>query len=353
MKKWTKALLMIALSLMCLFTCVGYAALSDTLTIQGEVEVTIPDAVFIAEISNVQTNGATIIQSPVNIGYPSTKVLSEVTFNGDKTTITFDVLVVNGTQFPQIFNVLKEYETSDEVTGGFSYGDVKPSASLKQGEVIQPGTSKQFTVTLMYDPWRFSSSATRRMFYELDFVLDSSDLTQAVSLGLTDQFKKIINDDTSYNEIIGSMNDGYGGGFVGNVSGADPEDSELLARLFEGKLTFSVGNEDVPVTVIIKQEKVYGSDENELVLYFTADSLSERGAYPPVYAVVFSQNADGDWIQIGDILAGTARVWGYASSDMFGTGSFSTNYWRSSAEYYGVASGSNLSTIMSAYDAQP
>ena len=35
MRSWLKAMLCITLSLMCLFTCVGYAALSTSLSIKG------------------------------------------------------------------------------------------------------------------------------------------------------------------------------------------------------------------------------------------------------------------------------------------------------------------------------
>ena len=122
MNKWIKAIIGIALSFMCLFTCVGYAKLTGELSVQGTVELTIPDAIYIHEIRNVQTSsGATIVTTPVNIGYPSTKFLSEITFSKKNEYITFDVVVVNGTQFNQYFDVLEAYEEMEGVTGSFSY----------------------------------------------------------------------------------------------------------------------------------------------------------------------------------------------------------------------------------------
>lgn len=47
MKSMIKFALCIALSLMCMFTCIGYAALSETITIRGNVEAKAPYAVFI------------------------------------------------------------------------------------------------------------------------------------------------------------------------------------------------------------------------------------------------------------------------------------------------------------------
>ena len=47
MKNWMKVILGVALSFMVLFTSIGYAALTDTLSIWGRAEVTVPEGLFI------------------------------------------------------------------------------------------------------------------------------------------------------------------------------------------------------------------------------------------------------------------------------------------------------------------
>ena len=56
MKTWMKTLLGVALSFMCVFSCIGYAALSDTLGIRGTAKTDIPEGLFITEISTDTTN---------------------------------------------------------------------------------------------------------------------------------------------------------------------------------------------------------------------------------------------------------------------------------------------------------
>ena len=69
MKKWVKVVLGISLSFMCVFTSLGYAALSDNLTVTGEANVSPPNAIYIEGIFNVRPSSATVIQTPTNIGF--------------------------------------------------------------------------------------------------------------------------------------------------------------------------------------------------------------------------------------------------------------------------------------------
>ena len=61
MKTWSKSLICIALSLMCLFACVGYAQLTDYLTITGNATATpmLPD-VYITSITPTSSAGVTV-----------------------------------------------------------------------------------------------------------------------------------------------------------------------------------------------------------------------------------------------------------------------------------------------------
>ena len=373
MKMWIKAILGISLSFMCLFTCVGYAAVSGNVVINGNVEAKPPNAIFIVDIYNVQTSKATVNLSPVNIGYPSTKVLSDITFEGNGSYVKFDVRVLNGTEYTQIFDVLKQYTEMEGVEGSLSYSNVKATSSIPQGTQLAPGEQEIFTITLTYNEswWNTDSNKTRKMLYELDFVLDSNDLTQAVSKNITDKFANILNNrlendinysdnegphtvakEQVYNELIKHMESGGTGAYIGNLNGADNDDKALLTALFEGELTFDIGGEEVPVTVLVKQMNVYDTSDAEMVLYITADDLSRSRTDAPVYVAVFTQNASKEWVQVGDIYSGEAPVCDYTTGSTWGSGSFNTDNWESTQAYYGVATGSSVAAIMSGFKAQ-
>ncbi len=364
MKTWLKAVLCISLSFMCIFTCVGYASVNGNLYISATTEVSPPNAVFIVGITNVKTSGATVNTSPINIGYPSTKVMSEIVFSNSSSSVTFDAQIMNGTEFDQYFDTLQKYTSMEGVEGSFSYSGVKGSVSIPQGTKIAPGEKMTVSVTLSYTGW--STNQTRKMLYEIDFVLNSNDLTQAVSEGVTEKFAEILNNrlekditytyngrqitvdkDATYETILNNMEDDTSGNYIGNLMGADSDDKALLTALFEGELTFTVGNEEVPVTVMIKNKPVNNSSDNKMVLYITADDLSDRSTYVPVFVVIFSQNTSGEWEQIGEILEGEAYTKSY--SGWPGSGSFDTEMWRSTKVYNNVAIESSLDDVVAGF----
>lgn len=371
MKTWMKMILGISLSFICLLTSVGYAAVTSEMIIRGDAEFSYPDSVFIVDISNVKTSNATIITAPVNLGEPSTKVMSEIIFAGRNAYVTFDVLIMNGTTFNQYFDVLEEYAELEGIDGSFSYANIDWSVTPPQGTLLKPGEQTTFTVTLTYTGR--NSNQTRKMLHEFDFVLDSDDLTEAVSKGVTSKFEDILNNRleedivydyngkeitidnaNTYNEVINHMENDSSGDYIGNLQGADGDDKALLTALFEGALTFTVGNEEVPITVMIKEKNVYDVDNiknvNEMVLYITADDLGATYSFVPVYAAVFAKDTSGEWKQIGDIFAGEARTNNY--SGWYGSGSFNTESWRSTQAYYGIAVRSGISNVIGGYYSQ-
>ena len=154
----------------------------------------------------------------------------------------------------------------------------------------------------------------------------------------------------TYQTVVNHMESDSSGKYIGNLMGANGDDKALLTALFEGALTFNVGNEEVPITVMIKEKNVYGNSqsEKEMVLYITADDLGTRFGSAPVYAAVFTKTAAGTWEQIGDIFVGKASINGYSGS-WLGTGSFNTESWESIEVYYGVAAGSEIGAVITGY----
>ena len=362
-----------SLSMMCIFTSIGYAGFTKNIKIEGSAEVAPPNAIYIMSISNVVTNGATIVQTPTNISFPSTKFISEITFAKRNSSISFDVLVHNATQITHIFDIIQEYDTMEGITGSFSYANIDSKTNVNQGFEIKSGEMHTFTVTLTYTG--SNTNQTRKMFHELVFKLNSDELTQIVSKGVTDKFKDILNnrleEDISYeydgeeitvdnaatyDKMVSQMETSSSSGkYIGNLLGANPDDTALLNALFEGTLTFPINGEEVPITVMVKEKDVYGTSDKEMVLFITGDTLQGNDA--PVYAAVFSKDANGEWQHIGDIFEGRARVNGYNGS-WTGTGSFDTESWYSTKEYYGVKpsngwfSTSTIERVMNGYESQ-
>ena len=62
MKAWMKAAICISLSLMCLFACFGYAAISDNLKISGDIqsEASVPD-IYITNVTPSTSAGVSVV----------------------------------------------------------------------------------------------------------------------------------------------------------------------------------------------------------------------------------------------------------------------------------------------------
>ena len=372
MKKWLKILMGLALSLMTCMTCVGYAALTTTMEVKGLAKVDAPNAIYITDVSGVLMTNVTAVTEPTNIDFPSTKLLSDLTYGGHGATVTMEVTLYNGTLVDQIFDILEAHEGASAATDVFDYTDVEWSVEPGQGTVVPAGQSLTFTVTYTYDG--NGTEQRRSSLYSFRFVMTSDDLTQAASRGVTDRLAAILNNDldedvtytyngttytipseASYDAIDDNMEgsvEGTGwnstGRYMGNLNGADADDKAILTALFGNELTFKVGDEEVPITVMIKEKDVYGDGTLDMVLYITADDLSQRTTYVPVYASVFSQDENGTWVQVGEIFAGEAETNAY--SGWAGSGSFDTETWRSTESYYGQRTGLGIDELMKIYE---
>ena len=87
MKTWTKAVLCISLSFMCLFTCIGYAVVSGNLSVFGNatLEPSLPD-VYITSITPTTSAGVTVTSTTGTVMYAS------ISGSG---TATFEITVKN------------------------------------------------------------------------------------------------------------------------------------------------------------------------------------------------------------------------------------------------------------------
>jgi hypothetical protein len=226
------------------------------------------------------------------------------------------------------------------------------------------------------------------------------------------QFSTILNTQETYNRLTNQMGshskDGILDGvwdpkdrvtYVGNVTGSDTDsgsDASCIEEIFGEAIMLNIQGNDKPspVSVLIKRENIdnnnntgdsyeyegkwdtYSGSGCEMTIYMTADPLSNRGAYVPVYVAVFTCGPDGYWYQLGDIYEGSANVCHYNGRP--GTGSFNTNNWGTTvpanatartytvstaligknntvlaaAYNYSIASGQNITTVINANDAE-
>ena len=91
----------------------------------------------------------------------------------------------------------------------------------------------------------------------------------------------------------------------------------------------------------------------EMVMYMTTEDLvRDKGfwgipqtTYKTVYAIVFTSYDGGvTWEQLGEMYKGEAQVVRY--DGWSGDGSFTTDKWRSTEVYYGVAKGASIEALL-------
>lgn len=365
MKKGTKAIIAVVFSFMFVFLNIGYAAVSVSLTVDGEVTVTPPETIYITSVGT--PSSAVFTANPTVSDSPSTKFTSDLSFTGtaDVITVTFDVTVFNNSGVDQIYDTVIDFSDADGYDA-YTYSNyISCTTNVAQGTVVPDGESRVFTVTYTYDGKGNGVSIRHNPLYELRFTLDPEDLTQQATKGIADRFKEILNGEAdgityTYTEngqtqtvtvqkenLLSTLqsemenNEGWlsSGGYISNVPAADPDDNAFVSALFGENSTMNIGGKELPVTVLVKEQDITtDGNGNEMVLYVTTDTLQTGGKDVPVYALVFGQvdpDADGtyEWQQLGGMLAGEAAVSNYSGNNTStGIGSFSTDYW-ASTEY--------------------
>ena len=376
MKTWIKALLGIALSFMCLFTCVGYAVLSDSLGIIGSAKTDIPSGLFITAVSTQSTSG--VDTNTVSFLQYTTTIDSNINkSNYTAGTVTYKVTVLNNTKLTYSYRGiyyqtnLSGYNGNNSVStsnGNQRIGVVCSLANASaQNKKVAPGETLEFTVTYTVGSW-MSSSTDWKTLINFQFGINVDGEREALEV-IEDKFLNILNTTSTYDQLIDALDNKFDGrqewtsNYIGNVTGSSSEDSVAVNTLFAGQLQITVGKEQMDATVLIKHENLdgnrYTGDDYtavnssnggtfqgygcEMTLYLTIDPLTSAGRYVPVYAVVFTCDRDengnkiSDWYRIGSTYAGTANVVTYDGGN--GTGSFVTDNWIADAATYKLIDG--------------
>lgn len=380
MKAWIKVAFSLAFSFMFCFMCIGYAAVSEILNIQGTVEASPKEGLYIIDVqlasSSVSSNSFSFFD-PTNV---------ESTVNGgENSSVTYAITVFNNTPYTYAYAGIT-YDTSLSGYNGHSYINkwrgltvttkdslTDTSATFNSSDVLSPREIRTFYATYTIGRNVSNTDVKTLINYKFGVNIDSVG-TVAIDDALV-QFANILNDTSAgggYQTLVEKIDDKYTNAdwqanFIGNVSGAigvgelGKADTETLEKLFDGKLKIEIDGTVTNVTVIIKRENIDNNDNTgddyvatngryttsgtgcEMTLYMTVADLSRSGASVTVYAAVFTcdKNEDGtlgEWYMIGDKYLGKATVVGYVGNTNTQTsGSFDTGTWTSTRSTYTVS----------------
>ena len=385
MKTWKISVICILLAFLCMFSAIGYAALSTSMMVTGMVKVDIPYGLF---ITGVSTQGTSNIDSN-SVSYMQYSTTVDSTINRKSSgagTVTYSITVLNNTQLTYSYRGIY-YQTNLTGYDGNNYvatanntrkiGVVCSLANASAEEKkVAPGETLNFTVTYTVGN-RMSANTDWKTLINFQFGINVDGEREALEV-VEDKFLNILNTTTTYQQLIDALDNKFDGSqewtsnYIGNVTGSSSEDSVAVNTLFAGQLQIMVGKEQMDATVLIKHENLddnrsTGDDYTavnssnggvfrgygcEMTLYLTIDPLTSAGRYVPVYAVVFTCDRDengniGEWYRIGSTYAGTANVVTYDGGN--GTGSFVTDNWRADAASYKLIDGYSFNINGEAY----
>ena len=367
MKVFKKLLIYVALPFMFLFTCVGYAALTDTLNIHGSVSINVPAGLFIIDIketgsSNIKTNAydfpgySTIVDSSLtkNSRWSAASVTYEITvFNNTDLTYAY-----RGLYFKDDLNGYDNSYVSERNGNNYIVIAVQFANNIR---TVAPGNELTFTVTYTLGSSLSTRDKAYKTYLNYQFGINVESETVAKDV-LADKFTNILNSTETYEKLYNRIDDKFSGAewtsnYIGNVTDSTSDDSATVNELFAGFLQMTINGTDTPITVLIKHENVDGDTNTgddytavsgnqsftgygcEFTLYMTTSKLDNRNERPPVYAASYTCNRNedgscGEWYMIGEIYEGTAQIVGYEGGAS--TGSFDTGTWRSYANTYYV-----------------
>ncbi|MBO7196352.1 MAG: hypothetical protein J6V80_03365 [Clostridia bacterium] len=365
MTRRVNILVSVALSFMFLFMTVGFAALTDNLTITGKVKVDIPSGLFIVDITESKKPSGLDKATYGYIGY-STTIDTTLSKSSDRTagSVTYTVTVYNNTKYEYAYRGL--YYQSN--LSGYNNNLVSTSngnrnigvvVSFPNGRIVAPNEELQFTVTYTLGSDRNTFPARNDYKNLLNFQFGINVESQAAAIdAVHDKFLNILNTKTTYDELVNKLDDKFDGSqewtsnYIGNVSDAVDADSMTVETLFAGQLNMVINGVVTPATVLIKHENLdnnpntgdsytikYNNSSTpttysgcEMTLYLTTDPLTKANGQAPVYVTVFTCDRDengniiSDWYKVGDTYVGKAPIVGY-KGESGGTGSFVTDNW--------------------------
>ena len=383
MPKWTKYLCLALCVLSTLFCAIGYASITGTMTIRGNVELD-PPPIYISDVVFVSLDSGGTLESSQTA---ETVMTSQISLTENKeSTVLLQITVKNTTEDTYGYNATIRTAGINDVT--YSNGDIvyavysddECTQYLDKGTELGPKVGSTPGEITFYVKFYYADKAdidsggeTLNSVLNFQFLTpppENTDSTGTAVNGALDQFENILDNSETFTTLTTEINKNYDGSrawtgtFIGNVKGSEEfGDNAVMNDLFANKLHLNIDGQDVALTAIVKWEDVDGDPDTgqtytvgtgdnqkeykgaEMTLYLTNDALTGTQTSEPVYAVVFTKDAGSDeWYQLGEIYTGRADIVGYFGG--YSGGSFDTGSWLSEESYYGVYWGATIQAII-------
>jgi len=358
------------------FIMVGYAALTDSLSISGTMEADTPKGLFITSVERDGNVSRLDVYNASFAEYSTTVTVGLSKSNNSYAgSVRYKITVLNNTTLEYAYRGLY-YQPN---ASGYSNSYISTSnannkigivTDFPNGTVVAPGGSLEFYVTYTIGSQRntFSASRTYTTLVNYQFGINV-ETEEAAREAVNDKFLNILNTTSTYEELVDVLDNKFDGSqewtsnYVGNVGSATSDDAVAVNTLFAGQLQMIIDGEVRTASVLIKHENLDGNRKTgddyvavnssnggvfrgygcEMTLYLTTDPLTRPNSNATVYVCVFTCDRDdagnivGDWYRIGDSYEGLAPIVGY-NGESGGTGSFITDNWLSSAGSYSPSS---------------
>lgn len=330
------------------FAGIGYASLSDSFLIDGNVSVK-PKPYVGIYISDVEVvSGSNLINNSTEYIRP-TNLNNDLIVNSYDSYITYAITVHNNSDVTYWYIGLDFVDElgSNELIGSsngitITTRDHQESNSdyFNNEDWVPAQTRRTF-----YATYRFGSEATGNILTYINFKfglhMDS----------VQDEFLRVLNDKVSengYYYLESEFDKKYkesGSTTIANIG----SEKTIFDKLFGENLTVNVDGEEKPVTIMVSRRDVDGNtstgdsyDGNtapsgcEYTVYITVGDLSNPGESVTVYAVSYTCRSDGTFYQIGELYEGTCTVQDYITSNETYEGSFDLMNWDATAKEYNV-----------------
>ena len=304
---------------------IGYASLTDQLSLHGNVstEIQVRSGIYITkvEVFSTSSNGITVEHEDI---FP-TNLKTTVVTSGQSPTVTFAITVYNETDITYWYQGVTAYSDYGQNTqvnkkDGLTITTKDTSASnsgnFDTDDWVPPRTERTFYATYTFGT-NARGTVSAMVNFNFGLRIDS----------VKDNFLQILNDqDPSSPDgyyYLTSLFDNSGSTILGQV-GSDKDDFDVLFGS-NPKIQLEDGTE-VPVTVMVQRANVDKKDTGdsyadgshtgcEYTVYITMDDLSVQGGNVTVYAATYTCGADGVWYQLGELYEGTCPKMDYETSE--------------------------------------
>ena len=379
MKKWGRRLFSVAFSFMFLFISIGYAQVADMLTLTGTSEY-IPayDKVIFTSAELVSAVG---VSSESAACYYPTNVGNTMVYDGssDYMTTTYKITATNYSA-----NIKYAYigivcdELMDNNNSMYSNGTLGVEfytilngveEAFTVGMPVEVGQTITLYVRYTVSKENIPAEGTVESLLNFKFGFHTDSANEAATQEIFSQFTNILNDPAKMEQIntqienaekIEGAEDWLGfksRDYIGNVASSligeagTANEQAAIESLFGDTLKINTVNangetETHDVQVIIQRKNIYGTEEEELILYMTTVDiysleLTSAAYVDNIYATVFVNDQNTGWFQIGDMYVGKAKAGrintaGGSPSWLFRADSFSPDTWISVASEYKV-----------------